>query len=415
MPASAAESAHRLHGLDAVRAFALVLGVVYHAAESFAFDTPWIARDVQSSEFLRLFRHASHSFRLPLFFLIAGYFARLIVQRRGVRAFCRDRIQRIAIPFAVGWLVLCPLIRLIWIWGMSVRKDLVLEADELVRYFATLEWVRDFDLTHLWFLHQLLVIYVLALALHGFGIRWVPAGGRRRLDVAVATLARSRFAALWLGLALVPALLAMREWRIDTPHQSLWPQPAATLLYGTIFGVGWLMHRQPALLESLTRGWKAHLALGLLLVVPTHRLPLAAGADVATPDPAHWLRLVHAPVYAWMMGAFVLGFLGFFVGNHRRPSAAWRYVADASYWVYIVHLPLVMVLQVLVAGVDLHWTLKFPAITGVVLAACFLSYHTLVRSTFIGAQLNGRRYPRGWPFARPALARAPGGALGDER
>jgi hypothetical protein len=349
VPASAAESAHRLHGLDAVRAFTLVLGVVHHAAESFAFDTPWIARDVQSSEFLRLFRHASHSFRLPLFFLIAGYFARLIVQRRGVRAFCRDRIQRIAIPFAVGWLVLCPLIRLIWIWGMPVRKDLVLEANELVRYFATLEWVRDFDLTRLWFLHQLLVIYVLALALHRLGVRWVPAGGRRRLDVAVATLARSRFAALWLGSALVPALLAMREWRIDTPHQSLWPHPATTLLYGTTFGVGWLMHRQPALLESLTRGWKAHLALGLLLVVPTH------------------------------------------------------------------HLPLVMVLQVLVARVDAHWTQKFPAITGVVLAACFLSYHNLVRSTFIGAQLNGRRYPRGWPFARPALARAPAGVLGDER
>jgi uncharacterized membrane protein len=81
------DASHRLHGLDAVRAFALVLGVFYHAAESFAFDSRWVARDVEYSEALRLFRHASHAFRLPLFFLIAGFFARLVVQRRGVREF----------------------------------------------------------------------------------------------------------------------------------------------------------------------------------------------------------------------------------------------------------------------------------------------------------------------------------------
>jgi hypothetical protein len=295
-----------------------------------------------------------------------------------------------------------PLLRLIWLWGGSLRRGEPFDAAEAVRDFASFGWIRDFDLTHLWFLHRLLALYVAALALHALGARFVAAGGRRRLDAAVGALARSRLAALWLALAPVPALLAMRGFGIDTPHRSPWPHPPTTLLYGILFGVGWLTHRQPALLEALTHGWKAHLGLGLLLVLPTHRLPLGAASGGGMPDPDHWLRWLHAPLYGWMLGAFALGFLGLFVHRRRRPSAAWRWIADASYWVYIVHLPLVMVLQVLVARVEAHWSLKFAAISAVVLATCLLGYQAFVRSTFIGAQLNGRRHPPVWPLARRA-------------
>jgi hypothetical protein len=32
----------------------------------------------------------------------------------------------------------------------------------------------------------------------------------------------------------------------------------------------------------------------------------------------------------------------------------------------------------------------------------FLGYHYLVRNTFVGVQLNGRRYPRAWPWQKPS-------------
>ena len=72
-----------------------------------------------------------------------------------------------------------------------------------------------------------------------------------------------------------------------------------------------------------------------------------------------------------------------------------RYVADASYWIYMVHLPVVVAMQVLVVDLPWHWSLKFPAIVLVSFAVLLLSYRTLVRSTFIGQTLNGRKYPRG--------------------
>ena len=94
-----------------------------------------------------------------------------------------------------------------------------------------------------------------------------------------------------------------------------------------------------------------------------------------------------------MMWGFVLGFLGLFVRFRRAANARWRYIADSSYWIYLVHLPVVVALQILVAQWPAHWTLKYPLIVAAAVPLLFLSYHYLVRSTFIGAQLNGRRYP----------------------
>ena len=75
-------------------------------------------------------------------------------------------------------------------------------------------------------------------------------------------------------------------------------------------------------------------------------------------------------------------------------SPARRYVADSSYWIYLAHLPIVAAFQVLVGHLPWHWSVKFPLILVSSFAVLFASYHLLVRFTFIGAILNGRRYQR---------------------
>jgi glucans biosynthesis protein C len=72
-------------------------------------------------------------------------------------------------------------------------------------------------------------------------------------------------------------------------------------------------------------------------------------------------------------------------------SAARRYVADASYWLYLIHLPIVMALQVLVSPLDWPWPTKFATILLVAIPVMFVSYQLLVRYSVIGAALNGRR------------------------
>jgi hypothetical protein len=72
-------------------------------------------------------------------------------------------------------------------------------------------------------------------------------------------------------------------------------------------------------------------------------------------------------------------------------SRARRYIADASYWLYLVHLPIVMALQVAVSRLDWPWPVKFAAILLIAFPLLFASYQLLVRYSVIGAALNGRR------------------------
>jgi glucan biosynthesis protein C len=69
-----------------------------------------------------------------------------------------------------------------------------------------------------------------------------------------------------------------------------------------------------------------------------------------------------------------------------------RYVADASYWIYLVHVPLVMALQTVVAQWSLPWFVKYAAVLLVAFPIMLVTYRWLVRYTFVGAILNGRRY-----------------------
>jgi glucan biosynthesis protein C len=68
-----------------------------------------------------------------------------------------------------------------------------------------------------------------------------------------------------------------------------------------------------------------------------------------------------------------------------------RYISDASYWVYLVHLPIVSLIPGYLAGLDMSPFFKFTIVLSLTTGIGFLTYHWLVRSTFIGKFLSGRR------------------------
>ena len=107
--------------------------------------------------------------------------------------------------------------------------------------------------------------------------------------------------------------------------------------------------------------------------------------------------LVSVAVFASTLAVTALA-LQFFSGVSRVR----RYLADASYWVYIVHLPLVMAGQVLLLNAPWPWFAKLAAVVGGVMAVSLLSYELMIRHSFMGRWLNGRRIP----WRRPAIAAA---------
>ena len=95
----------RINGFDALRAIAMWLGVVLHALIVYKSvpEPNWPHDDSFNSEFLDWLYQYIHVFRMPLFFLVAGFFARLVITRSGIKYF---RIQRKKRIFYISCIVL---------------------------------------------------------------------------------------------------------------------------------------------------------------------------------------------------------------------------------------------------------------------------------------------------------------------
>src|SRR6478609_5812005 len=165
-------AAPRLAYLDGARAFALLLGVVFHASLSFTpYFMGWAVQDVSTGQGVADFFLVSHSFRMELFFLLAGFFSCGLLQRQGPGGFLRSRAIRLGVPFTVGWFILRPLVVSGWIIGAaSLRGDYHFWAG-LRDGFATLKQLPAglFTGTHLWFLYYLLLVTGLLLLLRFIG------------------------------------------------------------------------------------------------------------------------------------------------------------------------------------------------------------------------------------------------------
>jgi hypothetical protein len=114
---------------------------------------------------------------------------------------------------------------------------------------------------------------------------------------------------------------------------------------------------------------------------------------VVTPAAQGWQTAAYALAYGLATWTWTLGLVGFALARLSDHSPVRRYLADASYWIYIAHLPLVMVLQLLVAQMTVAWWIKFPILVVVAFAILLASYELLVRHSWLGAWLNGRKVP----------------------
>jgi peptidoglycan/LPS O-acetylase OafA/YrhL len=399
----------RLEYMDAVRAFALLLGVAFHASLSFiSVPIGWAVMDVSTSPHVGNFIVISHSFRMPLFFLVAGFFSHLSFHRKGGVPFLRSRLLRLAIPFVAGWFILWPLIASGWIMGAESMRGTVDIAAGLKGGFAMLlELPRHFLVsTHLWFLYYLLLITGLVIATRLI----LSATGRkygqlvRGVDRGLEWLAGKPFSLIVFAVPTARVVWEMRGWGLDTPDQSLVPHLPVLLIYGSCFVLGWLLHRNRESFERLTSLTPTRVCLTILAC------GLSAGLSRIQGDPSHpqfmLMRGVFAVSYSLMMWGLVFQVIGAMRLLIKRRYPAVRFVADASYWIYLIHLPVVVWLQVALAEWPLHWSIKLLLVTMMTILIALATYYAFVRSTWIGTVLAGRRQEKSLPVGIRMLSRS---------
>ncbi len=405
----AAPQDNRLDYLDAVRAFALILGIIFHSSLSFLpVYIGWAVMDISTSAVVSAFALVSHSFRMALFFLVAGFFSHMTFHGKGTKAFLKSRFVRIVIPFAVFWFVLRPLLVSGWIIGAESMQG---EADilkGLVLGFASLGQLPAglFVGTHLWFLYFLALVTVIALTLRLLVSLHAPTERNltRLADSLSAWVSRSSLSIAVVSVPTASCLWFMSHWGLDTPDKSLTPNLSVLLIYTGFFLFGWMLHRSQGLIEEFARLTWGRFALCAVAVAASIVL---VGYE-RNSGLEHYMLIKAAFVisYAVMMWSLIALTIGLFKRFLDRHSAVVRYVADASYWLYLVHLPVVVWLQVAFAELALHWSIKLLSISSITILLSLVFYDLFVRSTFIGATLNGRHKPRVLFTFRNAAERA---------
>lgn len=251
--------------------------------------------------------------------------------------------------------------------------------------------------THLWFIYYL-SIFCLATAV---AVRWVP-----RWDGFYEILSNP-----WVLIAGLPVVTFLAIARVFVPHpapESFIPAPWALTFFGLFFMVGWVFFVRRDMLSQVAARWPylvagsvvATLALLSNLPAPVTLETAVQFQQAQALTMEQILRSAATSVLAWHMT-----FLSLVAGKRLldRKNAVLRYVADGSYWVYIMHLPVVFYLQFLFHGIDLPLWLEFFVISALTLSAGYLSYALLVRYTPIGWLLNGRRRGKVVKESEPVL------------
>jgi glucans biosynthesis protein C len=152
----------RLYALDNLRAIMMWLGIVLHVSVNHVssdFPIPW--RDSQRTLLADMIVAFIHSFRMPVFFIVAGFFVAMLIDQRGATGMLKHRLKRLALPFAIFWPLIFPatvvlvmvFVHLMVRGTFGIDPTLVPKSPSGV-LISTL---------HLWFLYMLIWFCVLAV------------------------------------------------------------------------------------------------------------------------------------------------------------------------------------------------------------------------------------------------------------
>ena len=389
-------SLSRYHSLDALRAVLMMLGVVRHAAMSYmpSVYVGWPYRDAEAGVFAHWLVVFIRAFQLPVFFALAGFFAAYLLEARGIRSFLRHRWSRIGVPFLVAWPFVAVTVFFLLRFVSSFSSIPSPVSYDLAAGNSNLSLGIDYLFLHLWFLYDLMILCVVACALRMLAVRIPERVRARALDLFERLVHRGGIAVLALAAAL--PLYRMQSWGIDS-YGGPFPAPRLLALYGLFFAFGWMLFRRRRTLDGFKRRAWIALAAGVVAFL-AHRHFVDTGCQPKPDrsctgiDDGHHLGAI--VFLALTMSFLTYSLFGLFLRYMDNPSPLWRYIADASFWMYIVHVPIVMLLPVLLIGVPLPGIARLATVVVASIGLMLLAYRYFVRSTVIGMQLNGRRYPR---------------------
>jgi glucans biosynthesis protein C len=358
----------RFHNLDFLRAFAMMMGLVMHAP--LLFWQPDVAKVfgieniAPAEEWINIIGRYINNWRMPLFFLLSGFFSVLIIKRKGTSQFIRDRLIRVGLTCLV---------------------------------FSSLYDIADgsFDFTthHLWFLYELM-IFVFCFSFL-YRVQTIKDLFDREISTRILLILF-----LWL-VATVPLANILNNWW----HPLAW-KPSTTyfdlklgniVYYFSYFLIGVIFYSNQHIFTKLKNS-KTILAIGILAVLA---FLLRVYSDYLTlggiDDLRNLAQMQFDPIMvicnSLLIGVNTILWCLLFIGLTSKfivsGSATLRWFVELSYPIYIIHIIPIAMMSALFyrAGLSQPVIFVLTIIAGFIV--CVILYYILIKFTPLNWLING--------------------------
>jgi len=314
---------NRLHSLDFLRAFALLMGVLLHVLmlflEPFDGSEPRLGASII---FIWI-----HTWRMPLFMLLAGFFTALSLSKRDTGNYALNRLIRLGVPLLLLWSV---------IPAIDEGTSELFKIPELISYiFYDIPFTLRLD--HLWFLYYLLLFYGVLLLIK----TTAPLIFSLVIDFE---LSLSRVLCLWM-----PILILLSP--LNKPIGGIFGEIPVTfgeinlgsmLFMASFFIIGMQAHKSSQFLENLqrTRFW-----LPSLIVFSLIPIGLLAWGGVKD-EPFAFAGSLELWIVNSLSGSaallMVLSIMGLAMHKISSSGQMLRWLVRLSYPIYVFHLMFVI-------------------------------------------------------------------------
>lgn len=375
-------SPDRLHYLDSIRIALSVLVILHHAAQPYGPADWWYVESLSKAQWIEDFAVLNAPFKMSLFFLIAACVLPPAVDRRRHRPFLRTRLRKLGGPLVIGFFLVIPV--LMYAYYLEFRPhghigfgdyywNVYLGNGEEPRDWSGPIWP-DRQFGHLWFIQHLLV-YSLAYLFWRVAAEMVRSRRNRprtppprAVPEQVGGLGVFAFAVtVAVGTALLRIRYPVDQWLPVAEIIQTEPADLAQHIPFVIAGVlayrrGWLT----TLRARVAYSWlAAAVALTVLYLVFRDEL-----TDYFAWGGAETGQFAWAGYETVLCVGYALGLLVFFRDRIRGTSDLQRSTAQATFAIYLVHLPIVVGLQYSVRNWPLDATGRFLVVGGL---GCVLS------------------------------------------
>ena len=160
--------------MDALRAGAALMVVALHAAVPYMGvqipDVLWTLHDRSASRLVDWIFLWCNGVSMPLFFLLAGFFAAMVCDERGAGEFLWQRTQRILLPFIAACILILPITFYVWAGGWLLAGRCTMKEILRVQFDSSIQ-PNLYGPAHLWFLEYLFLLCFLFAAVAALGTR----------------------------------------------------------------------------------------------------------------------------------------------------------------------------------------------------------------------------------------------------